>query len=148
MSSSHSIPKNIALIIARILISYIFISAGITKIPHFSDTIAHISSQGLPLPALLAVLAIVVEIVGGLMILLGFHARVGALALAVFVIIITPIFHDYWNVPASEVVTQMINLHKNMAILGGLIYVIVCGAGRFALTRCHRDKSNYYQQKV
>lgn len=135
MSSSYSVPQNLALVIARILISYLFISAGVGKIMHFGSTVSYIADHGLAVPGILAIIALIVEIGGGLMVLLGLWARIGALALAIFVIVITFIFHAYWNASAAEVTSQMNNFYKNAAILGGLIYIIALGAGSFALIR-------------
>jgi putative oxidoreductase len=136
MSSSCSIWQSLAAVIARILISYLFLSAGVSKILHFSSTVSYIGSHGMPMPAVLAIIALLIEIIGGLMVLLGIWARLGALALAIFVIVITPIFHAYWNAPVAEVSGQMNNFFKNGAILGGLLYVIAFGAGRIAFIRC------------
>ena len=71
------------------------------------------------------------------MILLGFNAQFGAAALTIFVIVITPIFHAYWHAAPAEVNNQMNNFYKNGAILSCLIYIMVFGAGRFAVTRSH-----------
>ena len=62
MTTSHSIPKSIALVVARMLIAYLFISAGLGKILHFNATVAYIASHGVPVPALCAIIGLLIEI--------------------------------------------------------------------------------------
>ncbi len=74
-----------------------------------------------------------VEVVGGAMLVLGWKARWAALALAVFTVAATLVFHAYWSVPADQVMNQQIHFMKNLAIVGGLLSVFAHGSGRYAL---------------
>jgi putative oxidoreductase len=79
--------------------------------------------------------ALVLELAAGAMLLVGWKARWAAVALALFTIPATFIFHAYWGVPADQVMNQQIHFVKNFAIVGGLLAVIAHGSGRFGLDR-------------
>lgn len=117
-------------IIGRALLSAIFIYAGIGKILTFTATSGYIGTV-LPLPDVLTVLTIIVELGGGLMLLLGYKARLAACALAIFTILATILFHNDLSVPMQDIM-----ILKNLAIIGGLLYVSVYGAQRFAVEKC------------
>jgi putative oxidoreductase len=87
------------------------------------------------MPQVLAVGSIIVEFIGGLALLIGFRARWAALAFVVFLIVITPIFHNFWSVPPTEAMAQQINFIKNIAIIGGMLMVMAFGPGRYSVDR-------------
>src|SRR5207237_3863772 len=99
----------------------------------FSGAVGYIASKGVPLPEVCAALSIAFELGLGLMLLVGWQARWAALGLAVFVAVITPIFHNYWAVPEAQVMMQKLNFTKNLAIAGGLLAFAAFGAGRLSL---------------
>lgn len=111
-------------LIGRILLSLIFIISAFGKIGNFSGTRQFMDGAGMPLTGLLLVLAIIIELSGGFSLLLGFKARWGALALIVFLIPATLIFHN--NLGDQN---QMIHFMKNLAMVGGLLMVFVFGPG-------------------
>ena len=113
----------------RILIALIFVLSGFGKITGFEGTVGYIVSKGLPLPQLAAVGAVIVELGGGIMLVLGWKARWAAAAMFVFTALAALIFHNFWAVPADQAQNQMIHFMKNISILGGLLYVIVHGSG-------------------
>lgn len=117
----------------RILLSAIFIQAGISKIFNWEATAGYMQSQGMPLVPLFLLGALGVEILGGLSVLVGFFARLGALALFLFLIPTTLIFHAFWAVPEAHQHIQMIMFMKNLAIMGGLLMVVAFGAGPVSL---------------
>lgn len=125
--------QNPLALIGRLLLAYMFIPAGIGKIGGFAGTVGYISSKGLPMPEVGAVLAIVVEVVVGLMLLVGFKTRLAALILAIFTLAAGLFFHNYWAVPADQVMTQTLMFTKNLAIAGGLLAFAAFGAGAFSL---------------
>jgi putative oxidoreductase len=120
-------------LIGRILLAWIFVPAGWGKIAGYAGTAGYIASKGLPMPEVLAAAAIAIELGLGLLLLVGWQARWAALGLAVFVLVITPIFHGYWAVPEAEQMMQKQNFTKNLGILGGLLGFAAFGAGRFSL---------------
>jgi putative oxidoreductase len=80
-------------------------------------------------------LTILVELGGGLMLVLGWNARLAAGVLFLFIIPTTLIFHNFWAVPADQMQSQMNNFLKNLAIMGGMTYVVVFGSGPFSLKK-------------
>lgn len=116
-------------LLGRILIALIYLVSSVEKITAFGGTVAYIASKGLPLPQYGAIGAIVVELVGGTMLVVGWNARWAAIGLLVFTASAGLLFHNFWAVPAAEASNQMTHFLKNVCILGGLLYVIIHGSG-------------------
>jgi putative oxidoreductase len=129
------VQKDWAALLGRILLAGMFVISGYGKIPGFEGTVGYIAAKGLPVPQLLAAIAILIELGGGLAILLGWKTRWAALALIVFLIVITPIFHGFWAVPPEQVMAQKINFMKNVSILGGMLLLFAFGPGRYSVER-------------
>lgn len=129
MNSNH----DFAALVARILLAILFITSGFGKIEGFDGLIGYIASKGMPLPALMAAGAIAVELGGGLLMLVGYRARWAALAIFLFLIPTTLIFHNFWSVPADMAGDEQIAFLKNMSIMGGMLMVWAFGPGRLAL---------------
>ena len=106
----------------------IFLGSAATKLADFSATSEYVASTGLPAPGLFLAGAIALELLGGLSVLLGYRARLGALALAAFLVPATLLFHLEPGNPE-----QTIHAMKNLSILGGLLIVSAQGAGPLAL---------------
>lgn len=122
--------RNLISLISRVLISALFLMSGVNKILHPVATQEYMASYGMPLTGLFMLAAIVVELGGGLSVLLGYKARWGATALAIFLVPATLIFHTNFG---DQI--QTIMFMKNLAILGGLLMIIQYGSGRIALDR-------------
>lgn len=131
--SSNTSVQDILALFARVVIAYLFIPAGWGKIAGFAGVAGYIASKGVPLPEVAAAIAIAVELGLGLLLLVGWKARWAALGLAVFVAVITPIFHAYWAVPEAQQMMQKQAFDKNLAIAGGLLLLTAFGAGRLSL---------------
>jgi putative oxidoreductase len=127
--------QNTLVLIGRVLLSFIFLLSGFDKITGWSDTGATMASKGIPFAPLFLGAAIVLELGGGLSVALGYRARLGALALVVFVIPTTLIFHNFWTLTGPEQQLQTIMFLKNLSMLGGLLLVAAYGPGRFSLDR-------------
>ena len=127
-----TIPKILA-ILGRLLLSAIFISSGYHKITEWDQTGDFMAAKGLPLVPVLLAGAILFEIVGGLSVVVGFKARIGAAMLIVFLIPTTVIFHDFWSYEDPQ--EQLINFMKNLAILGGLIQIAAVGPGPWSIDK-------------
>lgn len=126
--------QNPLALIGRLLLAYVFIPAGFSKLgAGFGGTVGYIASKGLPMPEVGAVLAILAELGCGILLLIGFKTRWAALALAVFTLAAAFFFHNYWAVPAEQVMAQRINFNKNLAIAGGLLLLAAFGAGAFSV---------------
>ena len=127
--------QHIGPLAGRLLIAFIFIMAGWNKIGGFEGTVGYIQSVGLPMPTIAAVVAIIVELGGGLLIAFGYKARWAAAALAVFTLVTAFAFHNFWAMPPEQVQMQSIMFMKNLAITGGLLYILVHGSGPLSLER-------------
>jgi putative oxidoreductase len=131
--------ENTVNLIGRILIASLFLPAGISKLMGFDGTVAYFSSLGLALPAVLAVAVIVIEIVGGISLIVGYKTQMTAIILALFTLGASIIGHAYWAVSADQVFVAKLLFYKNIAIVGGLLILAGAGAGQISLDR---SKSN------
>ena len=120
-------------LIGRVLLALLFVPSGFSKLTGFAGTVGYITSKGVPLPELAAAVAVGVELGLGLLLLVGFQTRWAALGMALFTFVISFIFHNFWGVPAVQVMMQQINFFKNMAVVGGLLTVVAWGAGRWSV---------------
>jgi putative oxidoreductase len=82
-------------------------------------------------------LAILIEVLGGLALLLGFRSRASAWALAVYMVPVTLAFHQFWNVSGAQAQQQQIEFMKNLAIIGGLLAMTAGHAGELSLDAHH-----------
>jgi len=114
--------------VGRLLIAILFIISGLYKVATPTQTMDTIASAGLPLPLLGYIGALVVEIGGGLLLVLGFQVRIVAAVTAAFTVAAALAFHHNF---AEQ--NQMVHFLKNMSIAGGLLQVVAFGAGRFSL---------------
>jgi putative oxidoreductase len=128
-------------LVGRVLITAIFLKSGYEKITGFSAVAGMLGKMGMPFPELLVIGAIVFELGGGLMVLLGWYARFGALLLAVFTVLATLMFHNFWAVDAAQYQNQFNHFMKNLSILGALAYVMAMGAGPYSLGKEHESPS-------
>lgn len=118
---------------ARILMALLFLIAGWGKIGGFAGTAGYIASKGLPLPELGVAIAIVVEVGGAVALIAGFQTRLVALVMAVFTVVTGLIFHNFWAMPADQVMVNQIMFLKNLSIAGGLLMMSAYGAGSLSL---------------
>ena len=123
----------IPVVIARILLALMFVLAGFGKLTGLEGTAGYIASKGLPAPMLLAIAAGVVELVAGVLLIIGWQARWAALALAVFTVVASVIFHNYLAMPAEQQMMQQLMFMKNIGVVGGLLFVFAFGAGTVSL---------------
>lgn len=115
-------------VIGRLMLAAIFLLSGVGKIFAPGPTQAYIAAAGLPLPAVAYAIAILVEVAGSLLLVVGYRTRAAALALAAFSVVAAFGFHGH---VAEQ--NQMIHFLKNIAMAGGLLQVVAFGAGRFSL---------------
>ena len=138
--------QNVAALIARVLLSQIFLMAGIGHLLDWGGTIKYMTAKGMALEGVLGGSGIVFThimlagavtflLLGGLSVLLGFHARWGSVLLIVFLLSVTPIFHNFWAYEAADPrrVPQMLNFLKNTGLAGGLLMVLAFGSGRLSI---------------
>jgi putative oxidoreductase len=117
----------------RVLMAVIFLKSGFGKITGFSATAGFMASKGMPFAEVLLVGAIVFELAGAIMLILGWRVHWGALLLIAFTVPATLIFHNFWAVEAAQYQNQLNHFLKNTAMIGGLFYVMAFGAGPLSL---------------
>jgi putative oxidoreductase len=119
-------------LLGRVFFGLIFILAGPNNFS--SQTIAYSASHGVPLASLAVPFSAVLAILGGLSILLGYRAKIGAWLIALFLIGVTPMLHNFWAVsdPMAHQM-QFIMFMKNVSMLGGALLISQLGAGPWSL---------------
>ena len=132
IGSAASLQDTFALI-GRLLMAWMFVPAGFSKIAGFAGSVGYAASAGLPLPEVGVAIGLVIELVGGLALLFGIGTRWAALALAAFTVVASFYFHRYWALPADQQMMQKLMFDKNLAIAGGLLAFAAFGAGRFSI---------------
>jgi putative oxidoreductase len=125
--------QGLPLLVGRVLLALMFVTAGFSKLTALEGTAGYIASVGLPAPMLLAVAAGVVELVAGVLIIVGWQARWAALALAAFTVVASVLFHNYWAKPADKAFMEQLMFMKNMSVTGGLLVLFAFGAGALSL---------------
>ena len=120
--------NSIIVLIGRILLAAIFILAGFEKLTNISGTAGYFGTYNLPAPNILAVLAGLVELLGGLAVLVGFQTRMAAFGLAAFCILTALIAHMDW-----ADLNQLIHFQKNLAMTGGFLVLGAYGAGTLSI---------------
>jgi putative oxidoreductase len=115
-------------VLGRVLLAVLFVMSGISKLTDPAGTIGYIQSAHLPLPNIAYGIALAVELLGGILLIVGYRTRLVALVLAVFTVAAAIGFHAHF---ADQ--NQMIHFMKNIAITGGLLQVVAFGAGAFSL---------------
>jgi putative oxidoreductase len=116
------------ILVARILISILFILAGFGKLTAISATAGWFGSIGLPMPTVTTVVVGLVELLGGISVLVGFQTRIAAIVLAVFTLGATAVAHLDFSQAGNALMLQ-----KNLGITGGLLLLAVLGAGAYSI---------------
>ncbi len=121
--------KTPLIVVGRVLLALMFILAGWSKLTGIEGTAGYIASGGLPFATALAVIVGLLELFGGLAIAFGFQARWAALALGLFTLAASVLFHKFWAVPADQAFVQQLMFMKNLSVAGGLFTLAALGAG-------------------
>ena len=125
MSNLHT---DLAALVGRVFFASMFLVFGWGKITGYAGSVGYMGSLGLPAPALVTLVAIAVEIGGGLLILAGYQTRLVALGLGIYVFVSAFIGHfqlaDF---------NQFQHFWKNMALVGGALALVACGAGAYSM---------------
>ena len=131
-SQSSSLAAAPVVLLGRLLFAMIFVMSGPM---HFSSqTIAYAASQGIPLASIAVPLSGVLALAGGLSIVLGFHARIGAWLIVLFLAGVTPMMHKFWGVTDPMMhQMQFIMFMKNVSMMGGALLISQLGSGPWSL---------------
>jgi len=117
-----------ATLIGRLFFASMFLVFGYGKLTGYAGTVGYMGSLGMPVPALFTLLAIIIEIAGGLLMLVGYQTRLVSLGLAMYVLVSAFIGHSQLGDQ-----DQFMHFMKNMAIVGGSLAFVACGAGAYSL---------------
>ena len=119
---------NILDLVARILISALFLLNGVFKISNYDGTVGWMESFGIP--GILIIPAIILEIVGPILIILGYKAKIAAGFLGLFCIVTAFIFHNDFSDQM-----QLGSFLKNIALAGGFLFIFINGTKDFSLDK-------------
>jgi putative oxidoreductase len=120
-------------LLARFCLSFVFLWSGVSKALHPAAGKAEVAALGLPDAALFLWLTVACQICAGLMVLLGFWARLGALALLGFTVIATLLAHGTRGLTGDKRQQQETTAFEHLAIVGGFLFVVIHGAGRLSV---------------
>ena len=125
--------QDIFSLVGRVLISGMFLWAAYEKITHWNQTMAYMKSKNVPQVNIIAPVGVALKVLGGLSILLGWHAHLGALLLLVVAIASLFFMHCWWKMHGPEREMEKLFFLKDVAVIGGLFMILALGAGHFGL---------------
>jgi putative oxidoreductase len=129
-----SFSELISPLIGRAMLAWFFLSAALDYAGRWHATITLLAMQGAPAPALLLAVGVIVMLIGGISLLLGFHARYGAMLLFSFTLIASIMMHDYWRIRDAVARDADYEIFaRNIAIAGALLFIVGVGSGPFSL---------------
>ena len=120
-------------LLGRILIALIFVLAGINQLGTIDATAANMASHGIPYPTDLVWGVVALELVGGVMLIIGLLTRLVALAFFFYTLTLAVLFHPYWTFTGAAERTQHAFFYGHLAMMGGMLFVVAFGAGPFSL---------------
>ena len=118
---------------ARIFLAVLFVVSGWAKLTGFEGAVGYIASNGLPVPQLFTALTILVELGGGVLLILGLFSRLAAFIMAGFTLLTIVIVHHFWTMADAEMELNQLLAMKNLAVAGGLLMVTAFGPGAWAV---------------
>jgi putative oxidoreductase len=121
------------LLVGRLAMGVIFFQSSLAKLAALGAFSGSLGGRGVPFPSFLGPVGAISEFVGGTMIILGLGTRYAAGLIIIFVIIATAISHRYWELAEPARRLQQVQFYKNLAIIGGAMFLFICAAGRYSL---------------
>ena len=131
--SDSTVAQDGALFIARLGLASLFLFSGAQKLTHLQGAADWAASQGVPFAAYIMPLAALFEIGSGLMLVTGWRAREAGAALAVWILLLGPLFHQFWNAPPQMWQAMIDNFFHHFVMFGGMVYLAIFGPGRWSL---------------
>ena len=122
-----------AMLVGRILLSLVFLVAGYRKLIAVAGSAGYFAKLGFPMPDVMVWVAIAIELGGGILLVLGWKARWAASLLALFTLIAAFAAHRFWEVDPAQYANQMNHFLKNLAIVGGMLFVVAVGPGALSV---------------
>jgi putative oxidoreductase len=133
LPDSNASFSDFVILLARALLSLPFLYSGIDKCWRWDAAQREVAASGLPWPTLLHLVTVVVQLGGGLSLLLGIEARWGALLLSLFLVPVTVMYHPFWKRAGAEFVAEADHFLSNLAIIGGFLAIFAVGGGHFSV---------------
>ena len=124
---------DVLLLVGRILMSYLFLSAGWGKLTNAIGTATYFAALGVPSPSVMSYLVGALEVAVGVALILGLATCYVAIVIFIFVLVATAFAHRYWTYPADAQRAQFIQFTKNLAIMSGSLFLLVVSAGSFSI---------------
>lgn len=126
---------NLVFAVGRVALVALFIMSGFDKLMNPSGLAGMLAGKGFPMATALAYAAGLVEVVGGVLVAIGWQTRLAAFALAAFTVIASLIAHQYWTMTGPARYANYLQFWKNVAMIGGLMMLMAAGAGRYSVDR-------------
>lgn len=123
------------MLLGRLAVAALYLPSGFNKLLHLGSFADAMAARGVPAPMLLATLGAAVEFFGALAVLVGFRTRYAALLMIVFTIVASVVSHHFWDIHDATRQMQYVQFMKNMAIVGGFLFLFVHGPGPLSLDR-------------
>lgn len=128
--------KDIADLVARVLISFIFIYEVLDTIAHFEGTKETMKAYGISWqPDILLILTLLILVIGSALVLIGYYANIGAMLLLVYWLVFTFVVYSFWNDPQELKQLHALYFMRNMAIAGGLLLLVANSTGKYSVKR-------------
>ncbi len=121
-------------LLGRFGLSLIFVVEGLHKALEFDESLLILKEEEFPMPFISLVFSIIVELIGGLAIVIGYKTTIAALAISLYLIVSTVFFHPVWHDMAF-----FMDFVKNIAIIGGLFILAYHGSGPKSVDTYHQD---------
>lgn len=122
-------------LLGRILLSLLFFVAGYNKMMNVAGTTGYFGKLGLPMPEVLVWVVIAVEVLGALLILIGWQTRLVAWGMAIFTVATAVVGHKFWGIDPAQFNNQFTQFLKNLAIAGGFLMLAAYGPGKISADR-------------
>lgn len=133
MTIERSAGADATLLVGRLCLAALFLWSGLGKIGGFAGLVGMLTSQGVPLPPVAAVIAILLETGGAALVIVGFLTRPAAAGLIVFTVAATLIAHNFWAFEGADRPPQQIQFMKNLGLVGGFLVLVASGPGRYSV---------------
>ncbi len=131
--------NDLALLVGRVAFAALFVPSGLQKLLDLQAFMYNIDGRGVPFAPVLAPLGAGLEFLGGLALLLGVQVRLASVLLLLFTAVATLIAHRFWEyAPGAAHNLQQTNFFKNVAIVGGFVFLAAHGGGRYCIERFWR----------
>ena len=133
LDSAATRTTDTVVLIARVLIGWLFLTNGFEKLMHMAATASYLGQLNVPFANVMAWPTMAGELLIGVALILGLVTRCAALASIAFTAVATVLAHRYWELPPGQQSGQYIHFCKNLAIIGGGLLLFVTGPGRFSV---------------